>query len=125
MKFQMRVLLAVAALFVAGASAGGKEYQEMKMWMKMKAMEGCLGERELYLVQHYFFTVHFNLTHHSFIISGEDVMKAYMIKMKKAAATCMRKDAPELDLPLFNNEFRLASVLTKAPRIGQVHIFFF
>merc|ERR1712241_1213089 len=50
---------------------------------------------------------------------GEDVMKAYMIKMKKAAATCMRKDAPELDLPLFNNEFRLASVLTKAPRIGQ------
>merc|ERR1712241_926972 len=89
---KMRVLLAVAALFVAGASAGGKEYQEMKMWMKMKAMEGCLGE---------------------------DVMKAYMIKMKKAAATCMRKDAPELDLPLFNNEFRLASVLTKAPRIGQ------
>merc|ERR1711944_242954 len=65
---------------------------EMKMWMKMKAMEGCLGE---------------------------DVMKAYMINMKKAAATCMRKDAPELDLPLFNNEFRLASVLTKAPRIGQ------
>merc|ERR1711902_213430 len=54
---KMRVLLAVAALFVAGASAGGKEYQEMKMWMKMKAMEGCLGE---------------------------DVMKAYMKKMMKA-----------------------------------------
>merc|ERR1719367_168714 len=83
---KMRVLLAVAALFVAGALAGGKEMMEMKMWMKMKAMEGCFGE---------------------------DVMKTHMIKMKKAAATCMRKDAPELDLPLFNNEFRLANVLTR------------
>merc|ERR1719367_1325382 len=89
---KMRVLLAVAALFVAGALAGGKEMMEMKMWMKMKAMEGCFGE---------------------------DVMKTHMIKMKKAAATCMRKDAPELDLPLFNNEFRLANVLTRRPRIGQ------
>merc|ERR1712024_4968 len=67
---------------------------EMKMWMKMKAMEGCLGE---------------------------DIMKTHMIKMKKAAATCMRKDAPELDLALFNNQFRLANVLTRSPaaRSGQ------
>ena len=41
----MRVLLAVTLLvFVSGALAGGKEKQEMMMWMKMKAMEGCLGE---------------------------------------------------------------------------------
>merc|ERR1739844_507163 len=88
---KMRVLLAVAVLFVAGAPAGGKEMMEMKMWMKMKAMEGCLGE---------------------------DIMKTHMIKMKKAAATCMRKDAPELDLALFNNQFRLANVLTRSPKIG-------
>merc|ERR1739844_640776 len=80
---KMRVLLAVAALFVAGALAGGKEMMEMKMWMKMKAMEGCLGE---------------------------DIMKTHMIKMKKAA--------PELDLALFNNQFRLANVLTRSPKIG-------
>lgn len=88
----MRVLLAVAALFVAGALAGGKEMMEMKMWMKMKAMEGCLGE---------------------------DIMKTHMIKMKKAAATCMKKDAPELDLALFNNDFRLANVLTRSPKFGR------
>ena len=52
-------------------------------------------------------------------------MKTHMIKMKKAAATCMRKDAPELDLPLFNNEFRLANVLTRRPRIGQVFYYTF
>ena len=41
----MRVLLALTVLvFVTGALAGGKEKQEMMMWMKMKAMEGCLGE---------------------------------------------------------------------------------
>ena len=41
----MRVLLALTLLvFVTGALAGGKEKQEMMMWMKMKAMEGCLGE---------------------------------------------------------------------------------
>ena len=44
----MRALLAVALLvFVSGALAGGKEKQEMLMWMKMKAMEGCLGKRRV------------------------------------------------------------------------------
>merc|ERR1711983_538730 len=49
---------------------------------------------------------------------GEDIMKTHMIKMKKAAATCMKKDAPELDLALFNNDFRLANVLTRSSNIG-------
>merc|ERR1711936_1013261 len=74
---KMRALLAVALLvFVSGALAGGKEKQEMLMWMKMKAMEGCLGEQ---------------------------VVKDHMIKMRKSAAKCMRIETPELELPMFQN----------------------
>merc|ERR1712178_554348 len=72
---KMRVLLALT-LLVAGALAGGKEKREMEMWMKMKAMEGCFGE---------------------------DLVKDHMIKMKRSAAKCMRVEAPELELPMFEN----------------------
>merc|ERR1712021_252387 len=87
---KMRVLLALTLLvFVTGALAGGKEKQEMMMWMKMKAMEGCLGEK---------------------------VVKDHMVKMKRSAAKCMHVDTPELELPMFDNTFALANVLaTKNP----------
>jgi len=89
----MRALLAVALLvFVSGALAGGKEKQEMLMWMKMKAMEGCLGEQ---------------------------VVKDHMIKMKKSAAKCMRIETPELELPMFQNTFRFANSMARSPRMGQ------
>merc|ERR1711935_503766 len=71
---KMRVLLALTLLvFVTGALAGGKEKQEMMMWMKMKAMEGCLGEK---------------------------VVKDHMVKMKRSAAKCMHVETPELELPM-------------------------
>jgi len=82
---KMRVLLALTLLvFVTGALAGGKEKQEMMMWMKMKAMEGCLGEK---------------------------VVKDHMVKMKRSAAKCMHVETPELELPMFDNTFALANVL--------------
>merc|ERR1712154_411653 len=90
---KMRVLLAVTLLvFVSGALAGGKEKQEMMMWMKMKAMEGCLGE---------------------------EVVKDHMVKMKRSAAKCMRVDTPELELPMFDNTFRFANAMARSPRRGQ------
>merc|ERR1711935_902831 len=82
---KMRVLLALTLLvFVTGALAGGKEKQEMMMWMKMKAMEGCLGEK---------------------------VVKDHMVKMKRSAAKCMHVETPELELPMFDNTYALANVL--------------
>merc|ERR1712088_919100 len=81
---KMRVLLALT-LLVVGALAGGKEKREMEMWMKMKAMEGCFGE---------------------------DLVKDHMIKMKRSAAKCMRVEAPELELPMFENS------MASAPRVG-------
>jgi len=86
----MRVLLALTIL-VVGALAGGKEKQEMEIWMKMKAMEGCFGE---------------------------DLVKEHMIKMKRSAAKCMRVEAPELELPMFENSFRFANSMARAPRFG-------
>merc|ERR1712061_504841 len=90
---KMHVLLAVTLLvFVSGALAGGKEKQEMMMWMKMKAMEGCLGE---------------------------EVVKDHMVKMKRSAAKCMKVDTPELELPMFDNTFRFANAMARSPRRGQ------
>jgi len=88
---KMRVLLALT-LLVAGALAGGKEKREMEMWMKMKAMEGCFGE---------------------------ELVKDHMIKMKRSAAKCMRVEAPELELPMFENSFRFANAMSRTPRRGM------
>merc|ERR1711992_370549 len=88
---KMRVLLAIT-LLVAGALAGGKEKREMEKRMKMKAMEGCFGE---------------------------DLVKDHMIKMKKSAAKCMRVEAPELELPMFDNSFRFANAMSRTPRRGM------
>merc|ERR1712079_735206 len=90
---KMRVLLALTLLvFVTGALAGGKEKQEMMMWMKMKAMEGCLGQ---------------------------EVVMDHMKKMKISAAKCMKVDTPELELPMFTNTYRFANSLARRPRLGQ------
>merc|ERR1712193_108697 len=78
-------------VLVAGALAGGKEKREMEMWMKMKAMEGCFGE---------------------------ELVKDHMIKMKRSAAKCMRVETPELELPMFENSYRLANAMSRTPR-GQ------
>jgi len=88
---KMRVLLALT-LLVAGALAGGKEKREMEMWMKMKAMEGCFGE---------------------------DLVKDHMIKMKRSAAKCMRVEAPELELPMFENSYRFANAMSRTPKMGM------
>merc|ERR1712024_166479 len=87
---KMRVLMGFT-LLVVGTLAGGKEKREMEMWMKMKAMEGCFGE---------------------------DLVKDHMIKMKRSAAKCMRVEAPELELPMFENSFRFANAMGRAPRVG-------
>merc|ERR1712223_300388 len=90
---KMRVLLALTLLvFVTGALAGGKEKQEVMMWMKMKAMEGCLGQ---------------------------EVVMDHMKKMKISAAKCMKVDTPELELPMFTNTYRFANSLARRPRLGQ------
>ena len=41
-----------------------------------------------------------------------------MIKMKRSAAKCMRVEAPELELPMFENSFRFANAMGRAPRVG-------
>lgn len=46
----------------------------VKKWSKFKAMESCYGQ---------------------------DIMKTYMLKMKRAIAKCTKTEMPELDLPLF------------------------
>jgi hypothetical protein len=85
----MRVLLALT-LLVAVASAGMKDEMEaVKMWAKMKALESCFGE---------------------------DLVKAHLIKMKRAAAKCTGLDAPELDIPAFSSPYRVVSVLTSPPK---------
>jgi hypothetical protein len=82
----MRLLLVTACLF-ATALAFGKEEMELMMYTKMKTMESCFGE---------------------------DLVKKYMIKMKKAAAKCSGQDAPELELPMFENSFALVNALTSS-----------
>jgi hypothetical protein len=51
----------------------------------MKVMESCLGEANV---------------------------KEWMIKTKKAAAKCSGMDAPEIELPMFENTFSLVNTLT-------------
>jgi hypothetical protein len=86
----MRLLFATALLLtLASVMAGGKEWQEMMKWSKMKALESCVGE---------------------------DNIKISLIKMKRAASKCSGEDAPELDLPMFEHPFKLISTLTKSSK---------
>ncbi len=82
----MRALLFCALLLVCGANAGDKMMREVKKWAKLKAMESCLGE---------------------------EVVKMHLIKMKKAASKCTGIPAPELDLPMFNNPYKLVTHLIR------------
>jgi hypothetical protein len=87
---KMRLLFATALLLtLASVMAGGKEWQEMMKWTKMKALENCVGE---------------------------DNIKISLIKMKRAASKCSGEDAPELDLPMFEHPFKLISTLTKSSK---------
>ena len=47
---------------------------------------------------------------------GEDLVKDHMIKMKRSAAKCMRVEAPELELPMFENTYRFANAMSRTPR---------
>merc|ERR1712141_5093 len=54
------------------------------MWTKMKAHEACWGEENT---------------------------KQYTVKMKKAIAKCTQQDAPELQLPIYRNPYRVVNGL--------------
>merc|ERR1711970_773882 len=56
----------------------------VKMWTKMKAHEACWGEENT---------------------------KQYTVKMKKAIAKCTQQDAPELQLPIYRNTYRVVNGL--------------
>merc|ERR1712072_708378 len=60
------------------------EEKMVKMWTKMKAHEACWGEENT---------------------------KQYTVKMKKAIAKCTQQDAPELQLPIYRNPYRVVNGL--------------
>ena len=76
----MKVLVLCISFFVGttlgmGANFMGAEDGNMgEKWARFKAMESCYGE---------------------------DIMKTYMLKMKRAIAKCTKAEMPELDLPMF------------------------
>jgi hypothetical protein len=61
----------------------------VKKWSKFKAMESCYGQ---------------------------DIMKTYMLKMKRAIAKCTKTAMPELDLPLFSSPYRAVQALLNGAR---------
>ena len=69
----MKVLLAALAL-VASVSSFDHENYVLKKWAVHKAMESCFGQ---------------------------DNVKAYLVRKRKAVAECMQEDAPELELSIF------------------------
>jgi len=74
-------------LCVGLSHAGGdmmNEYKMARKWQKHKSMEACFGEQ---------------------------TMRTCLIKMKKAVEKCTGLDAPELDLPMFNNPYRMVHAL--------------
>merc|ERR1712226_832329 len=76
----------VFAVFLLAAATLGWEMEEkmVKMWTKMKAHEACWGEENT---------------------------KQYTVKMKKAIAKCTQQDAPELQLPIYRNPYRVVNGL--------------
>merc|ERR1712080_6781 len=76
----------VLAVFLLAAATLGWEMEEkmVKMWTKMKAHEACWGEENT---------------------------KQYTVKMKKAIAKCTQQDAPELQLPIYRNPYRVVNGL--------------
>lgn len=61
----------------------------VKKWSKFKAMESCYGQ---------------------------DIMKTYMLKMKRAIAKCTKTEMPELDLPMFSSPYRAVQALLNGAR---------
>lgn len=74
-----------AIVLLATATLGWEMEEKMvKMWTKMKAHEACWGEENT---------------------------KQYTVKMKKAIAKCTQQDAPELQLPIYRNPYRVVNGL--------------
>jgi len=74
-----------AIVLLAAATLGWEMEEKMvKMWTKMKAHEACWGEENT---------------------------KQYTVKMKKAIAKCTQQDAPELQLPIYRNPYRVVNGL--------------
>merc|ERR1712241_329487 len=81
-----------AIVLLATATLGWEMEEKMvKMWTKMKAHEACWGEENT---------------------------KQYTVKMKKAIAKCTQQDAPELQLPIYRNPYRVVNGL---PNGAQEH----
>lgn len=92
MKVLAFLLVTVALTSVFGSPE--KEYQVLKKWTKMKAMESCFGKEN---------------------------MKKWMVKMKKASAKCSGREAPELDLPMFQSPYRvIQALLSGAERMEEL-----
>ncbi len=70
----MKLLLSLTLLVATASAMMSKEHMKLKKWAMHKACESCMGE---------------------------EATKQFMIKIKSAAASCMKIDAPELDLPMF------------------------
>jgi len=84
----MRSLIIV--LCIGMVCAGGDMFNEKKMamkWAKHKAMESCFGD---------------------------DMMKATLMKMKRATVKCTGVDMPELDLPIFKSPHRVVHALLQS-----------
>merc|ERR1712121_575540 len=74
-----------AVILLAAATLGWEMEEKMvKMWTKMKAHEASWGEK---------------------------TTKQYTVKMKKAIAKCTQQDAPELQLPIYRNPYRVVNGL--------------
>merc|ERR1712202_19230 len=82
---KMRSLLILLCIgFVYAGSDLFNDEQAAKKWAKLKAMEHCYGK---------------------------DMMRTYLLKMKKAVVKCTGMDDPTLDLPMFKSPARLVHAL--------------
>merc|ERR1719347_1512854 len=67
------------------------DHGEFKKWAKNKAMESCWGEEN---------------------------MKIWTVRMKKAVAKCSQQDAPELLLPHFRAPYKTVNALLEGQEEG-------
>merc|ERR1712141_939839 len=85
-KMKSFIVLICVGMAIAGDDMFGHEKMK-KQWTDYKAMESCFGE---------------------------DVMKASMLKMKKAVVKCTGTDMPELDLPMYKSPHRVVHALLES-----------
>merc|ERR1712072_701268 len=85
----MRILVLFTFLVSTTTFAQMGPEMMVKKWSKFKAMESCYGQ---------------------------DIMKTYMLKMKRAIAKCTKTEMPELDLPMFSSPYRAVQALLNGAR---------